>query len=135
METPSKEEQRVFIKFCVNLGKTPTETKQLLEQANNGRSVRWPLVFRWHKEFQDGKMSTKDKERSGRPSVINDKLTLAKNALQCDRRITVREVAEVVGTATAHKMLTETLAMSRVSARWVPRLLTADQEENWVKAS
>jgi len=32
-------------------------------------------------------------------------------------------------------MLTETLAMSRVSARWVPRLLTADQEENRVKAS
>lgn len=39
METPSKEEQRVFIKFCVNLGKTPTETKQLLEQANNGRTA------------------------------------------------------------------------------------------------
>ncbi|XP_060562259.1 protein GVQW3-like, partial [Ruditapes philippinarum] len=112
METPSKEEQRVFIKFCVNLGKTPTETKQLLKQANNGRTVSRPLVFRWHKEFRDGRKSTKDKERSGRPSVIDDKLTLARNALQCDRRITVREVAEVcdVGTATAHKMLTETLA-------------------------
>jgi len=32
-------------------------------------------------------------------------------------------------------MITETLAMSRVSARWVPRLLMADQEENRVKAS
>jgi len=94
-------------------------------------------VFRWHKEFRDGRTSTKDKERSGRPSVIDDKLTLARHALQCDRRITVRDVAEVcdVGTATAPKMLTETLAMPRVSARWVPRLLTADQEENLVKAS
>jgi len=82
-------------------------------------------------------MSTKDKERSDRPSVIDDKLTLAKNALQCDRRITVRAVAEVcdVGTATAHNKFTETLAMARVSARWVPRLLTDDQEENRVKAS
>jgi len=137
METPSKEEQRVFIKFCVNLGKTPKEIKQLLEQANNGRTVSRPLVFRWHKEFRDGRGSTKDKERSGRPSVIDNKLTLARNALQCDRRITVREVAEAcdVGTATAHKMLTETLATSRVSGRCVPKLLTADQEENRVKAS
>lgn len=60
MVTPSKEEQRAFIKFCVNLGKTPTETKQLLEQANNGRTVSRPLVFRWHKEFRDGRKSTKD---------------------------------------------------------------------------
>jgi len=51
METPLKEEQRVFIKFYINLGKTPTETKQLLEEANNRHTISRPLVFRWHKKF------------------------------------------------------------------------------------
>ncbi|XP_060577432.1 protein GVQW3-like [Ruditapes philippinarum] len=129
MEHRQKRNSVFLLSFALILGKRQQKTKQLLEKANNGRTVSRPLVFRWHKEFRDGRKSTKDKERSGRPSVIDDKLTPARNALQCDRRITVREVAEVcdVGTATAHKMLTETLAMSRVSARWVPTLLTADQ--------
>jgi len=67
----------LFIKFCVNLGKTPTETKQLLEQANNGRHVSRQLVVRCHKEFRDGRKSAIDKKRRGRPSVIDDKLKRA----------------------------------------------------------
>ena len=40
-----------------------------------------------------------------------------------------------IGMATAHKIITEKLEMSRVLARWIPRLLTDEQMRHRVKAS
>ena len=47
------------------------------------------------------------------------------------RRLTIREVAEEVRTAfgTCQKILTEDLRMRRVTAKFVPRLLTAEQKD------
>jgi len=46
----------------------------------------------------------------------------------------MREVAEDVGIAfgTCQKILTEELQMRHVSAKFVPRLLTAEQKDNHV---
>lgn len=35
-KTPSKTEERIFIKMCIKTGKSPMETKQLLDNAGNG---------------------------------------------------------------------------------------------------
>ena len=53
------------------------------------------------------------------------------NSLRQDARQTIREIASQnnIGIATAHKILTENLNMTRVSARWVPRLLTTDADQ------
>ena len=48
-----KAEQRSFIKFCVELGKTPVETKKMLEMTQSGSSVSRALVYRWHRRFTD----------------------------------------------------------------------------------
>jgi len=50
------------------------------------------------------------------------------------QRLTIREVAEDVGIVfgTCQKILTEELQMRRVSAKLVPRLLTAEQKEDRV---
>ena len=49
-----------------------------------------------------------------------------------DRRLTMREVAEDAGIAfaTCHKIVTEDLQMRSVSAKFVPRLLTAEQTDD-----
>jgi len=54
-----------------------------------------------------------------------------------NRRLTVREVADEVGISvgSCHEILTEKFQMRRVSAKFVPRLLTDDQEENRVEIS
>jgi len=54
-----------------------------------------------------------------------------------NRRLTAREVADEVGIniGSCHQMLTEKLRMRRVSAKFVPRFLTDDQEENRVEIS
>jgi len=54
-----------------------------------------------------------------------------------NRRLTVREVAEEVGICKSlcHQILTDKLKMRRVTAKFVPRLLTDAQKENHVTVS
>ena len=54
--------------------------------------------------------------------------------IRADRRLTIREVAEEVRIAfgTCQKILTEDLRMRRVTAKFVPRLLTAEQKDDRV---
>ena len=48
----------------------------------------------------------------------------------CDRRQDLRSIASEVGMrfGTVQSILTDVLGMSKVSARWVPRMLTDDQK-------
>ena len=54
--------------------------------------------------------------------------------IRTDRRLTIREVAEEVRIAfgTCQKILTEDLRMRCVTAKFVPRLLTAEQKDDRV---
>ena len=54
-----------------------------------------------------------------------------------NRPLTVQDVADKVGISieSCHQILTEKLQMRRVSAKFVPRLLTGDQKENCVEIS
>ena len=54
--------------------------------------------------------------------------------IRADRRLAIREVAEEVKIAfgTCQKILTEDLRMRRVTAKFVPRLLTAEQKDDRV---
>ena len=48
-----------------------------------------------------------------------------------DCHVTVRDLAEEVGmsTGSVHSILTDVLAMRRVSAKFVPKLLTMEQKQ------
>jgi len=54
-----------------------------------------------------------------------------------NRRLTVREVADEAGISigSCHQIFTQKRQMRRVSAKFVPRLLTDDQKENRVEIS
>ena len=59
-------EQCYAIKFSAKLGKSGSETLQLLRTAN-GDAVLSSQVFRWHKAFKDGRESVEDEQRTGHP--------------------------------------------------------------------
>ena len=134
-----KSEQRSFIKFCVELGKTPVETKKMLEMTQSGSSVSRALVYRWHRRFTDDPVTPYSaKNGGGRPKSITESLTSEVfNALREDARLTVRDIGVQfdIGTATAHKLMTENLNMKLICARWVPRLLTENDCQRRVSAS
>jgi hypothetical protein len=63
-------EQRYVIKFCVKLGKSGSETLQLLRTAYGDAVWSSAQVLRWHKAFKDGRESVEDKQRAGRVLLI-----------------------------------------------------------------
>jgi hypothetical protein len=64
-EMDGKIEQRVCIKFCVKLGKSTTETLEMLREVFGEQYLIWTVVFEWHSCFQAGRVSVDDDECAG----------------------------------------------------------------------
>lgn len=129
---------RATIQFCQASGKTPTQTYIMIQDAGIVKKCCRSLVFKWHKEFKDGRESIEDKTRCGRPGSLNPSLEQGvRDMLAKDRRFTVRTISSELGAAktTVHRILTENLHMKKVSARWVPRLLSDEQKARRVECS
>lgn len=138
MTSTDYSEHRTIIKFCVNLGKTPTQTREMLESAAIRPPVSRALIFKWHERFRNGRESVEDDKGRGRKSTLDTtSIQTVKDVVDQDRRFTVRDICDITGKGrgTVHRILTEHLNMRKLSARWVPRLLTKDNMERRVKAS
>ena len=129
---------RSVIRFCVDLGLTPVETQKKMQSTERHKNVSRALVYKWHRRYSDGLSADPQKETRGRPTgkdecIVKD----VQRIINKDRRQTVREVADVIGCgkSTVHRALSDDFSMSRVSARWIPKLLTAEEKVKRVEAS
>jgi len=131
-----RKEQRVCIKFCANLGKSAMETLKMIQQGFGDQSLSRTQVFQWHTWFKNSCPSVDDDKQTGRPTSCTTPETVVRiQELTCqDRRRTIRDIAEEVevGYGTCQRVLTEELGMHRVAAKFVPRILTADQKQQHV---
>jgi len=129
-----KVQQCVCINFCFCLEKTGAETYEMLQAAFGESCLSQLKTFEWYSHFKNGRRSFEDDPRPGRLSTSHTEETVARlqEIIHADRRLTIREVAEDVGIAfgMCQKILTEDLQMRRVSAKFVPRLLTAEQKDD-----
>ena len=71
-------EQRICIKFCFKIGKTATETYQLLQQAYGEDAMGRTHVFDWFRRFKEGRTTVESDLRSGRPSISRNEKMIAK---------------------------------------------------------
>ena len=119
---------RTAIQFCVQTGMKPTDTYKQMRCTERYKGVSRSLVFKWHGRFTDG--WTDSAQRGRKPYMDAGNVKATKDAIDGDRRKTVREVAECAGISksSVQRILTSQLKLSHVSARWVPGLLT-DQEK------
>ena len=126
------DEQRVCIKFCVSLGKTGSETFEMLKQAFDDSCMSRSRTFEWFGRFKIGRTSTANDDRSGRPSTATtpSKVEQVRAAVNQDHRRTIHDLcAEVgIGYGSCQRILTEKLNMHRIAANFVPRVLTQDQK-------
>lgn len=129
-----KLEQRANIKFCFKLNKSATETHQMLRQAYGDTAVTHKTVCKWLGRFKEGKESLDDDDRSGRPSTSrnDDNIAAVKTIIRSNRRLTIREISEETNLSfgSVQAILTDDLNMRRVAAKFVPRILTAEQKES-----
>ena len=123
-----KHEQRINLKFLVKLKKTPTECYKLLQEAYGDISLSRARVFEWCKRFSEGRESTENDQRPGRPVTVSTQETVTEinQIVRADCRMSIRMIAEAVNAdkETVRKILHEELHMTKVCAKLVPKNLT-----------
>jgi hypothetical protein len=74
-----KIEQRVCIKFCVELGKSATEIIEMIREAFGELYLSRAAVLEWHSRFKAIRVSVEDDECPGRPSTSKTTENVEKN--------------------------------------------------------
>jgi hypothetical protein len=104
-----KIEHRVCIKFCVKLGKSATETLEMLREAFGQRFLNGIHASR----------SVEDNDCSGRPSTCKTREYVGKirELIHDDRRRTIRALADtvVICYGVCQQISTENLNMRRIA--------------------
>lgn len=113
-------EQRINIKFCAKLGKSASETLQLLKEAYGAAAMKKTSVFEWHKRFKEGRDDVKDDERSGRPRTrrTDENVEKVRKLVFTDGPLSLRMMARKLNlhTVTVKEILTEDLGVRNSSA-------------------
>ncbi|GFX43394.1 protein GVQW3 [Trichonephila clavipes] len=91
-------EQRIVVKFHFNLGKTATETYNLLKEVYGSQCLSRARVFEWFKRFKDGRQDVEDDSQPGRPSTskTDENVEQVASLIRSDRRFSIRAIAETV---------------------------------------
>jgi [histone H3]-lysine36 N-dimethyltransferase SETMAR len=125
--------QRIIIKFLVNEGVHPSEILTRLRSQFAEQCLSRPRVFAWAKSFREGREAVENESHARRPttSCTPDNIARVDELIRADRRVTIREIAEEleISVGSVEKIVRNVLKFSKVSARWVPRLLNEDHKE------
>ncbi|GFS89828.1 HTH_48 domain-containing protein [Trichonephila clavipes] len=136
LASPASCELRSVIRFLAAKKKSAKEIHEELCQVYGEECMSSGMVRRWVRDFKNGRTDVHDEARAGRPSASDETIAKVEAAMLEDRRTTVRELCEKipeVSKTTIDKILTEHLGYSKVCARWVPKMLTADHKRQRVK--
>ena len=118
--------------------------REMLEMFGNTCPSKAP-IYRWIERFENGDEEIHDaflffeKSDPGRLTSpkIRESIETVQRVLDAERLITLRPLEERVdmSTDTLHSIFHKILEMSKVSARWVPKLLLEEQMRDMVKIS
>ncbi|CAK9803056.1 Protein GVQW3 [Anthophora quadrimaculata] len=118
-------EQRANIKFCFKLGKSATDTFEMIQTVYGSEAMSRKNVFKWYASFRDGRESIEDDPRPGASSTVRVEENVQKVAeiLRNDRCASTRLIEELTGIpkTTVHRILTENLGKKKIC--FVPHLL------------
>jgi histone-lysine N-methyltransferase SETMAR len=137
--TVLKIEYRAVIKYLVKKGKKAKEIFEDLAETYLNFSPSCATVKRWTRLFQQGRESIEDDPHPGRPQTVvtEENVKKVENLILQDRRIRVRQIADElkISTERIHEIIHNYLHMSKVCARWVPKMLTPFDKQRRVQCS
>ncbi|GFR86864.1 histone-lysine N-methyltransferase SETMAR [Elysia marginata] len=129
-------EYHSVIKFLYLKRQNSTEIHQEMVQVYAEKCPNYSKVTHWVRKFKSGFLSVMDEHREGRPpSVVTEKnVSTVKKPIIQDRRITVKQLAfeTKISIGSVETILHDHLNLNKVSALWVPRLLTTGQKHERV---
>jgi transposase len=113
----SKVEQRMNVKFCVKLNKSPSETLEMLKSVYGESTMSKSNVFKWHKRFREGREDVNDDERSGAPVTkrTDDNVAKIRELVLSDHLLTCRTIADKLDMSkeTVRKIIVQDLPMRK----------------------
>lgn len=93
-------------------------------------------VYKWFGRFRSGHFDLNDEEREGRPRRSTDQQCVAavQAALVEDPRLTIERLEETlkIDATSIWRILHDDLGFTKKAAKWVPKMLTAEQKEQRV---
>lgn len=133
---PSRENLRFAIFYDFKCGLAQQESLERLKQAFGDAAPSRATVFNWYAEFKRGRERVKDEPHPGRfcSAVTEENVNRVKALVKQDRRISIRQIEQTlnIGSAAAQTILHERLGLRKLSARWIPHLLTEEQKQRRV---
>ena len=128
-------EQRAYIKFRSILKDTNrnihTDLTDLTDVCGD-EALSFTTVKRWAKLFREGRETTEDRPRAGRPlsAVCEESVSYVHEFLRDDPCCSIEEISRYteVSTGSVYRILKEHLGVRKVCARWVPYSLSEAQE-------
>ncbi|XP_045449441.1 protein GVQW3-like [Melitaea cinxia] len=133
-----KIEYLTVIKFLTKQEKTPQTVFQEMSAVYRDSAPGKTMIYKWHALYKKGRDSIEDDSRLVRPieattpEIIEkvEKLVLENTRLKKKQLTTLVGVSET----TIVNILHQHLGMTKVCARWVTRILSADQKREPVEA-
>ena len=127
--------ESAVIQYLHKKGLTPKDIHNHMVATLGKAAPSYATMKRWVAEFKRGRQNLEDDPHPGRPVTVAtpEMVNKVHDIVMTDRRVTERYIASTVGKSQerVHSILTEDLEMRKLSARWVPRLLTVDQKHTW----
>ena len=134
-----EKEFRVLIRNFFLMGKNTAEAKQRFDKRYGDFAPGKSTIIDWYAEFKSGCTNTDDAERSGHPksAVVPENITKVHKIVLGDRKLKLREIADTlkISERSVFTILHESLRMSKLFSKWVPRLLTAVQKQQRIEDS
>jgi hypothetical protein len=105
----------------------------MIQQVFGDQTLSLTQAFQWHACFKTGRTSVDDDEHTGRTTSCTTPETVARiqELASQDQHRTIHDIPEEVGIGygTRQWVLMKELGIHRVTAKFVPRTLTADQKQ------
>ena len=133
LATCTKEEQLSVIRFLLSEGAKPIEIHRRMEVQYGDACLSLQQVYEWSRKFLNGVSSVTDSPRPGQAHrvVTPEAIAAVEAIVKENRRVTVHEISAQMDMShgSAHHIVHDVVQFHKVSARCVPRQLTAELKE------
>jgi len=130
---------RAVIKFFYLQGKELKEIHAILTEPLGEHALSYATVKNWMAQFNHGDFCTCDAPHPEQPKTVTipDIIDQTHELILEDSRISAKSIAEPLGISRewVGSIIHEDLDMQKLSAKWVPKCLNADQKRQQCPSS
>ncbi|GBP71697.1 Histone-lysine N-methyltransferase SETMAR [Eumeta japonica] len=132
-------EHRAVIKYFVKKGKTPKAIFEDMVSVLQESAPSYTMVKKWARLFQQRRESCEDDPRPGRPVTVvtEENVRKIEKLVLADRRIKLWQIAEElqISKERVGEIIHEHMNMRKISACWVPKMLTPFDKQRRLQTS